>query len=165
MDAHVTIPKPDNLTLAQVSTAGVALLTACLGVFDALSISLVDPSALPGPRNEWVLVFGGAGSVGQFAVQLFKVCGFKVVATCSQKSFDVSDFLNSRFMLMHKYRLTLPQLVKSLGADELIEYKLSDKDIIEKIKSVTGGQLNYAYDCVSVRNLECHGYLRLTHDN
>ncbi len=69
---------------------GVALLTACLGVFDGLGIELPSPNALPGPRNEWALVFGGAGSVGQSAVQLLKACGFKVVTTCSKKSSDVS---------------------------------------------------------------------------
>jgi hypothetical protein len=89
MDAHVAIPKPDNITLAQASTAGVAIFTAALGIFDSLRIPLPDPASLPGPRNEWALVFGGAGSVGQLAVQLFKVCGFKVIVTCSQKSFGV----------------------------------------------------------------------------
>lgn len=89
MDASVTIPKPANISLAQASASGVGLLTASLGVFDGLQVPLPNASSLPDTRGEWALVFGGAGSVGQFAVQLLKVSGFKVVATCSTKSFDV----------------------------------------------------------------------------
>lgn len=89
MDAPVTIPKPPDISLAEASASGVGILTASLGVFDGLRVPLLDATALPEPRDEWALVFGGAGSVGQFAVQLLKVAGFKVVTTCSAKSFDV----------------------------------------------------------------------------
>jgi NADPH:quinone reductase-like Zn-dependent oxidoreductase len=88
-DAAVCIPLPDGLSLAEAAGTGVGLFTAALGVFDCLEIPLLDPDNLPGPRDEWAVVFGGAGSVGQFAVQLLRVAGFKVAATSSVKSFDV----------------------------------------------------------------------------
>lgn len=44
--------------------------TACLGVFRGLGIKLPDPKALPEVKDEWVVILGGAGSVGQYAVQV-----------------------------------------------------------------------------------------------
>ncbi|KAF2476924.1 GroES-like protein [Lindgomyces ingoldianus] len=131
MDAAVTIPKPSNIDLAQASTTGVGVLTAFLGVFDCLKIPLVDPDNLPSPKNEWALVFGGASSVGKFAVQTLKACGYKVVTTCSAKSVD---------------------LLKSLGADVTIDYKKTEAEIVEETKSVTSGELNLVMDAVSVNN-------------
>jgi NADPH:quinone reductase-like Zn-dependent oxidoreductase len=63
--------------------------TACLGVFNGLNIPLPDAANLPAPSNEWALVLGGASSVGKIAVQLLKVAGYKVVASCSASSADV----------------------------------------------------------------------------
>lgn len=94
MDAQITFPKLGNLTHAQASATGAGLLTAVLGIFDHLHVPLLSPSNLPAPnsRNEWALVFGGAGSVGQFAVQFLKLSGFKVIVTCSPKSNAVRLF-------------------------------------------------------------------------
>lgn len=89
MDAEVTIPKPSKITLPEAATAGVGILTAFLGIFDGLKIPLIDPENLPAPKDQWVLIFGGASSVGKAAVQTLKACGYKVVTTCSEKSFEV----------------------------------------------------------------------------
>ena len=89
MDAQVTFPNPKNITLAQSATIGSGSITAFSGIFDGLKIQLIDPENLPDPKDEWVLVFGGASSVGKCAVQTLKAAGYKVVTTCSAKSFDV----------------------------------------------------------------------------
>jgi len=44
--------------------------TACLGVLNGLHIDLPDPKALPGTKDEWVVVLGGASSVGKYAIQV-----------------------------------------------------------------------------------------------
>ena len=44
--------------------------TAALGLFSGLKIKAPDPKALPEVKDEWILVLGGAGSVGQYAVQV-----------------------------------------------------------------------------------------------
>lgn len=52
--------------------------------------------------GERVLINGGTSGVGILAIQMAKAIGCYVVVTCSSASFD---------------------LVKSLGADEVIDYK------------------------------------------
>ncbi|CAO2653380.1 Nn.00g027910.m01.CDS01 [Neocucurbitaria sp. VM-36] len=133
MNASVTLPKPANMTFAQASASGVGILTACLGVVSGLKVPLPDPAGLaaPTPRDEWALVFGGAGSVGQFAVQLLKGAGFKVVTTCSAKSFES---------------------LRSLGADATISYTQPPSSIVAEIKTITSSCLSHAFDAVSLNN-------------
>lgn len=130
MDAAVAFPKPQNLTTAQAATAGVGVLTAFLGVFDGLGIPLTDLNT-PTARNDWVLVFGGASSVGKYAVQTFKNLGYKVAATCSAKSFE---------------------LLKSIGADATIDYKSPNDSIVSEVKKITSDSLLFIFDAVSVNN-------------
>lgn len=81
-----------------------------MGLFSGLRIKVPDPKALPETKDEWILILGGAGSVGQYAVQvritsfgnnefncvfiaevsqLAKLSGYKVVATSSTKTASV----------------------------------------------------------------------------
>jgi NADPH:quinone reductase-like Zn-dependent oxidoreductase len=56
-------------------------------------------------EGEHVLVVGAAGGVGRFAVSIAKELGAKVTAVCSRRSFE---------------------LVRSLGADHVIDYTTTD---------------------------------------
>ena len=44
--------------------------TASLGVFAGLNIDLPDPAKLPSQKDEWVVVLGGASSVGKTGIQV-----------------------------------------------------------------------------------------------
>jgi NADPH:quinone reductase-like Zn-dependent oxidoreductase len=99
MDAALAIPKPKNINFAQASSAGGGVLTAFEGVFHAMKVPLLDPENLPEAKDEWVLVFGGASTVGKFTVQALKLSGYKVVTTCSAKSFEVCAA-----RMLHVYR-------------------------------------------------------------
>ncbi len=87
-------PKPVTLTYEAAATVPIGALTAWQGLFERAKIQ-------PGER---VLVHGGAGAVGLFALQLAHQHGAYVIATASKKNL---------------------QLVAELGADEVIDYRAS----------------------------------------
>jgi NADPH:quinone reductase-like Zn-dependent oxidoreductase len=85
---------------------------AGLSMREAASLPVVAMTALHGLRKrgqvqagERVLINGASGGVGLSAVQIAKALGASVTAVCGKASFE---------------------LVKSLGADELIDYKTTD---------------------------------------
>lgn len=99
-------PKPATLTHAQAAAIPLSALTAWQALFDHGDVA-------PGQR---VLVHGGAGGVGTFAVQFARWRGASVVATSSARDAD---------------------LVRKLGADEVIDYRahrfeeiVSDVDVV-----------------------------------
>lgn len=65
--------------------------------------------------------------MGIYAVQIAKHMGYKVIAVCSARNFD---------------------LVKKYGADETVDYK-DPAACIAEIKRITGGGVTVAMDCVS----------------
>jgi NADPH:quinone reductase-like Zn-dependent oxidoreductase len=87
-------PKPPSLTHIEAASVPIGALTAWQGLFGRAQLQ-------PGER---VLVHGGAGAVGMFAVQLANLRGAHVVATASVGDFD---------------------FVASLGAEQVIDYHKS----------------------------------------
>ena len=128
MDATLTVKFPKDLSFQQGATLGVGTYTACLGLFDGLKLKLPGPSTPMEPKEEWVVILGGAGSVGQYSVQIAKIVGYKVIATCSRK--------------------TAP-LVQQLGADAVIDYSKSEEDQLHDLKSITGGNFFGVWDAVA----------------
>src|SRR5580692_12341139 len=69
---HLVTPLPDNLSFAQGATLGIPAMTAWCCLFGDGGIA-----------GKTVLVTGGAGAVGHYAVQLAKWGGARVIATVS----------------------------------------------------------------------------------
>ncbi len=118
MDEPLALVKPDNITLEQAATLGVGVFvssplfplsncflidsnaafflkkkqTASLGLLAGTGLEL--PAAGSGPveqRDEWIIVLGGSGAVGQYGIQIAKLCGYKVLASCSPSKDAVSQ--------------------------------------------------------------------------
>jgi NADPH:quinone reductase-like Zn-dependent oxidoreductase len=85
-------PKPATLTFAEAAAAPLSALTAWQALFEHGDLR-------PGQR---VLVHGGAGGVGAFAVQLARWRGARVATTASARDAD---------------------LLRELGADEVVDYR------------------------------------------
>lgn len=118
---EVTRFKPGDAVLAGVETMGATTEYICLDENSAIvtkpdALSFEEAAALPvGGDNalhflrlaevkpgDQVLIYGSSGAIGTFAVQLAKHFGAEVTAVCSEAK---------------------SELVKSLGADHLIDYK------------------------------------------
>jgi NADPH:quinone reductase-like Zn-dependent oxidoreductase len=84
-------PKPINLSHAEAASVPIGALTAWQGLVDRAKVQ----------SGERVLVQGGAGAVGIFAVQFASGHGAHVSSTASPRNFD---------------------FVRQLGAEELIDY-------------------------------------------
>src|SRR6201999_409708 len=69
---HLVTPLPDDLSFAAGATLGIPAMTAWCCLFGDGSIA-----------GKTVLVTGGAGAVGHYAVQLAKWGGARVIATVS----------------------------------------------------------------------------------
>jgi len=128
MDALVAIPKPANISPVEAATIGVGLETAALGVFGGLNINLPDPSDIPEEKNEWAVVLGGSSSVGKFGVQLLKISGYKVIASCSANS---------------------AELVKSQGAAAIFDYKKSVEEQVKDVLAITSGNIHRVFDAAA----------------
>jgi NADPH:quinone reductase-like Zn-dependent oxidoreductase len=101
--------KPATLTHEEAATVPIGALTAWQGLLDRAKIQ----------RGERVLVQGGGGAVGIFAVQLVHLHGAHVIATVSPKQM---------------------KLMADLGADEVIDYHASRfEDRTEKVDVVFDG--------------------------
>ena len=92
VSAELCAPKPHTLDHAQAAAVPLAALTAWQGLFDHGRLN-------PGQR---VLIHGGAGGVGHFAIQLAKARGAIVATTVSERD---------------------KAFVRALGADQAIDYE------------------------------------------
>ncbi|PCH36497.1 GroES-like protein [Wolfiporia cocos MD-104 SS10] len=110
----------------QAATLGCAFWTAVQALYHPTRLGLVEPPAKV-DKEQWVFVYGGSSSVGQYAIQLAHLSGYKVATTASPRNFE---------------------LVKSLGADVVFDYK--DPDVVSKIKAATGDSIKDALDTISL---------------
>ncbi|PYK68005.1 MAG: NADPH:quinone reductase [Verrucomicrobia bacterium] len=115
-------PKPQSITFGEAAGVPVVALTAWQALIDTAKLS----------AGQTVLIHGGSGGVGTFAVQIAKARGAKVIATASTANQD---------------------LLKQLGADVAIDYtkqKFEDvaKDVDVVLDSVGKDTLARSYGVV-----------------
>ena len=117
---------------------GIAPFTALMALYDLLkfpephSIPVVPPppassGAASSSRGIPILISGGASSVGLYTIQIAKHSGLYVIATASERNFD---------------------LVRSLGADVVVNYRDPVK-AAKQIREAAPGPIEHALDCVS----------------
>jgi len=110
----------DELGLAEAA----AIPTAAL----AARAALLDDGQLQSGQH--VLIHGGSGGVGSFAVQFAKLCGARVAATCSTANLDY---------------------VRALGAEQVIDYR--SEDVSERLHEWTPQGVDLVVDAVGLKTL------------
>ncbi|KAE8143083.1 zinc-binding dehydrogenase [Aspergillus pseudotamarii] len=115
---------PDSVTNVEAASISLSLATATVSLKWLEIPDATDPVKKPFP----VLIYGASSSVGLFAVQLCRMAGLYVIATASKRNHE---------------------LVKSQGADVVIDYR--DEDWIDQVKKVADvwGGLHHVFDTIS----------------
>ncbi|XP_022858922.1 chloroplast envelope quinone oxidoreductase homolog [Olea europaea var. sylvestris] len=116
----LTVPRPPEVSAAEGAGLPIAGLTAHMALTQFSGVKL-DGS---GPRKN-ILITAASGGVGQYAVQLAKLGNTHVTATCGSRNID---------------------FVKSLGADEVIDYKTPEG---AALKSPSGQKYDAVVHCAT----------------
>ena len=120
------VPIPDGWLFEEAAQLGIGPLTALQCLYQTLELPSPLEVIRPGNPQRAILVWGGASSVGQYAIQFAKLDGLRVLTTASPKNIG---------------------LVRGLGVDEVFDYR--DEDVVEKIRAATGNALDIAIDTIS----------------
>lgn len=134
VESRMVFKVPERTDSAAASSAGVAGLTAAQALFLRLGIPLPDTTrtSLPDLAHDAdeLLVWAGSSTVGQYAIQLARAAGYRVIATASPKNHD---------------------LLKSMGAAHLYDY--NDPETPDKIANAHPN-LSRALDCFSEKGTQ-----------
>lgn len=107
LDQRLIAPLPDDLDYAAGACLGIPCMTAHQAVFR------------DGPvAGQTILVTGGAGAVGHYAIQLAKWGGARVIATVSSPAKE--------------------REARAAGADLILDYR--NEDVIARVRQATEGQ-------------------------
>ncbi|KAJ6151246.1 Polyketide synthase enoylreductase [Penicillium chermesinum] len=122
--AHAQWKIPPNLSFEEAATLGVGVVTVGQSLYQALKLDA--PRAEPVANGIPLLIYGGSTATGTLAIQFAKLSGYTVYTTCSPRNFE---------------------LVKGLGADEVLDYR--DAAAAAAIREKTGDKLALALDCIA----------------
>src|SRR5262245_9513990 len=95
VQAGIVARKPDRLSHVEAAALALIGLTSLVSLEDTLHLK----------RGETILIQGGAGGVGSFAIQLARHIGARVISTASAANLEY---------------------VRGLGADQVIDYNAQD---------------------------------------
>lgn len=101
VDENIAVAKPKSLTFVEAAAVPVTAMTAWQALVDAGGVT----------EGQTVLIQGGSGGIGTFAVQIAKAKGAKVIAVASTAN---------------------QEYLKELGADIAIDYKTQNFEDIAK---------------------------------
>ncbi|KAI0080785.1 GroES-like protein [Panus rudis PR-1116 ss-1] len=147
MGADITFKIPPNISFDQAATIPIGLATAVNGLYgdftpqEERSGAGLTPFWREGGRGMYadqpILIFGGSSSVGQYVIQVARLSGFSpIIATASQRN---------------------AELLKSLGADHVIDRSLPASRITEEVREITKKPLKIIYDTISLPETQTHG--------
>ncbi|WP_144874609.1 zinc-binding alcohol dehydrogenase family protein [Microbacterium sp. 1.5R] len=141
VDASLAAALPDAMPFEDAAVLPLALSTAAAGLFEEDQLAL-DHSRLgqSAPRDEVVVVWGGATAVGGNAIQLARAAGYRVITTASPRNHE---------------------RMRELGAEAAFDYR--DPRAVERIVGAVNGSPVAGILAVAVGSAEpCREIARLT---
>ena len=128
VEAIYALHAPANLSFEQAMALSPACIsTVALALHQVLGLPATPYEAQElgdkAPATDTILVYGGSSSVGLVAIQMLKLCGHRVITTCSPHNFD---------------------LVQRYGADAVFDYR--SPTCAADIKAYTKNKLKRVID-------------------
>ncbi|KAK3368376.1 chaperonin 10-like protein [Podospora didyma] len=120
-----TFKKGERVGLEEACTVGAGVLTAGLALIDGQGLKVPAPGTNAEQKDSWVIVMGGSGSVGQYACQIAKLCGYKVLASCSPSKDEIA---------------------RKAGATATFNNRAPIDEQLGLIERITGGQFGRIFD-------------------
>ncbi|KAF1993657.1 GroES-like protein [Amniculicola lignicola CBS 123094] len=120
---------PERYTLQQAVTLPNNFVTVFHAISTDWGVDLPWPKLegyVPEEKDKAVLIWGGATSVGQYAIQILKYYGYTNIVTTASKGHH--------------------EALKKFGARWTLEYRSSN--IVQDILDTTGTDIRYVLDCV-----------------
>ncbi|KAH9894862.1 GroES-like protein [Cubamyces lactineus] len=141
-----SLPIPDNISFDQAASIPLALSTVATGLYGhhpmCRSLDFPAPWEDDGTTRfagKPVFILGGASSVGQYAIQMFKMSKFSPIITTAS---------------LHN-----EPLLQSLGAAHVIDRSLSPTQIkLELAKLMQGKPVDFVYDAISLPDTQAFAY-------
>ncbi|KDQ10912.1 hypothetical protein BOTBODRAFT_68359 [Botryobasidium botryosum FD-172 SS1] len=131
---------PANILEDEACTIPVALMAGIVGLFHFTGLGIPPPLHGPTAPTDMILIMGGPSQLGQRAIQLARIAGFRCILTTSS--------------LRH-----VP-LLKRLGATHIFDRSASDLEA--QIRAVVHDDLVYAYDAISMPDTQALAYSLLS---
>ncbi|PWN45176.1 GroES-like protein [Ceraceosorus guamensis] len=120
-----------NTTYEQAAALNLAFLTAAVGLYVTLGLPEPQDNSQPisGAEKQGVIVWGAGSTLGDYAVQLAKKSGLRVIAVAGNSA----------------------SYVQSLGADAVVDYRSKDAvdQIVKAARSLDGVSWKCVLDAVS----------------
>ncbi|MGO4298723.1 zinc-binding alcohol dehydrogenase family protein [Leifsonia sp. RAF41] len=115
LDEALAAPIPDEVQFSEAVVLPLAVSTAAAALFESSQLALDYSTLGASPsRSDFVIVWGGATSVGMNAIQLARAAGYRVITTASPRN-------HAR--------------MRELGAEAVFDYGASDvvASVVEKV--------------------------------
>jgi NADPH:quinone reductase-like Zn-dependent oxidoreductase len=138
--AHI----PESVSYEKAAVIPLGIATAASGLFtdDQLKLDLPTSPAKP-TKDEWVLLWSGASSVGSNAIQLAVAAGYHVITTCSPKNFEFVKSLGAEYAFDYNSPTVVSDIVETLkGKKSAGAYAIgfvAAKPVIEIMSQITEG--------------------------
>ena len=116
VDESLAAVLPEAAAFEDAAVLPLAVSTAAAGLFESDQLGL-DCSRLgdPTPRDEVVVVWGGATAVGGNAIQLARAAGYRVITTASPRNHDQMKRLGAEAVFDYHEPQAVDQIIEAVN--------------------------------------------------
>ncbi|MBY6036840.1 zinc-binding dehydrogenase [Fictibacillus nanhaiensis] len=126
--AHSVAKMPEELSFEEAAALPCAGMTAYQALFRKMNLQ----------TGETILIHGGAGGVGGFAIQLAAIYGATVITTCSPENKEYVKRLGADHVIFYKtedVHSRLMEITENVGVDAVLD-TVSRTNATESLKSI-----------------------------